>query len=68
MITKQIIHNLPIKPDDIRKRIGLGDIVSVVAIPIAKKLKLSCFDNQTNKLKPDSACNKRKEKLNAIFK
>ena len=43
---------------------GLGDIVERIAKPIAKALGLPCLDEQ-NKLRPESPCAKRRNRLNA---
>lgn len=43
---------------------GLGDIVEMIAKPIAKALRLSCLD-EANKLRPASPCAKRRNRLNA---
>jgi hypothetical protein len=43
---------------------GLGDVVHMVAKPIAKVLGLSCIDKMTGGLKPQSPCAKRREMLN----
>ena len=43
---------------------GLGDLVSLIATPIAKSLSLPCIDKDTGKLKPKSKCAERREKLN----
>lgn len=47
-----------------RSRLGLGDVVSKVATPIASTLKMSCIDETTKQLKPDSPCARRKKSLN----
>lgn len=46
---------------------GLGDIVGTIATPIARFLKLSCIDPNTNQLRPESPCAKRKKALNDIM-
>ena len=46
-----------------RKR-GLGDVISSVATPIAATLGLPCVDPTTQKLRPESGCAKRKAALN----
>ncbi len=43
---------------------GLGDLIHKIAAPIAKVLKLSCIDKATGKLKPQSPCAKRMERMN----
>lgn len=43
---------------------GLGDIVAMVATPIARALKLPCIDPATQNLRPDSPCARRKAWLN----
>jgi hypothetical protein len=45
--------------------IGLGDIVERIAKPIAKALHMKCLD-ENNKLRPESPCAKRRDKLNKI--
>lgn len=47
--------------------LGLGDIVEIVAKPIARALNLPCLDGQGN-LKPGSGCAKRRDYLNRITK
>jgi hypothetical protein len=49
-----------------KKGIGLGDVVSKVATPIARALGMDCIDKKTNELKPDSGCAKRRDALNGI--
>jgi hypothetical protein len=51
---------------DLRHRPGLGDLVSSVATPIARALKLPCIDPATRQLRPESGCAKRKALLNKI--
>lgn len=46
------------------KGIQLGNIVAAGATPIAKILKLNCIDKDTKQLKPESRCQKWKDKLN----
>lgn len=47
------------------KDTGLGDILSSVATPIARVLRLPCVD-RSGKLKPDSRCAKRRDALNRL--
>ncbi len=42
----------------------LGDSISSVATPIARALNLDCIDPQTNDLRPESPCAKRRNALN----
>jgi len=42
---------------------GLGDIVELLAKPIAKALGLPCLDKH-NRLRPESPCAKRRNALN----
>lgn len=44
----------------------LGDAVSAVATPIARALNLGCIDPETNDLRPESPCAKRKALLNNL--
>ena len=44
---------------------GLGDKVEALVKPIAKALKLPCLD-KTGKLRPDSPCAKRRDRLNKL--
>lgn len=48
------------------KTIGLGDLISKVATPIARALGMDCIDKKTNELKPESGCAKRKALANKI--
>lgn len=50
--------------DGVPQSLALGDKLSRVATPIARILKLPCIDKNTGKLKPDSGCAKRRDKLN----
>jgi hypothetical protein len=45
---------------------GLGDIVEVVAKPIARVLGMKCMD-ENGQLKPESKCAQRRNALNRIF-
>ena len=45
---------------------GAGDIVEMLAKPIAKAMKMDCLDDKGS-LKPDSPCGRRKRHLNRIF-
>lgn len=42
----------------------LGDTIATVATPIARALKMDCIDPETNQLRPESPCAKRKQMLN----
>jgi hypothetical protein len=42
----------------------LGDAVANVATPVARTLGLDCIDPETNELRPESPCAKRKAMLN----
>ncbi len=53
-------------PHGIGTRIGLGDVVAIIATPIARALKLPCIDPITKELKPTSKCAERKAALNRI--
>lgn len=44
--------------------VRLGDAIASVATPIARALKLGCIDKETKQLKPESRCQKWKDKLN----
>lgn len=46
------------------KGLLLGDAIASVATPIARVLKLNCIDKETKQLKPESRCQKWKDKLN----
>lgn len=48
------------------KRLGLGDIISSVATPIAAALHLSCVDPATKQLRPESPCARRKADWNKV--
>ncbi len=41
-----------------------GDAIAAIAAPIARALNLPCIDPQTNQLRPDSPCAKRRDALN----
>ncbi len=41
-----------------------GDAIAKVATPIARSLGLPCIDPQTNQLRPESGCGKRRAWLN----
>ncbi len=45
----------------------LGDVVHAVALPVAVALNLGCID-ENKKLRPDSACAKRRALLNGESK
>lgn len=55
------IYRGPVQP---AQRRGLGDMVAMVATPIARALRLPCIDPATGDLRPDSGCAKRKAWLN----
>ncbi len=42
----------------------LGNAISSVATPIARALNLDCIDAETNDLRPESPCAKRRAALN----
>jgi len=46
-------------------KMGLGDIIEILAKPVARALKLSCLDGE-GKLKPESGCAKRRDALNRL--
>lgn len=46
---------------------GAGDLVSKIATPIARTLKMGCIDKTTNDLKPESPCAKRRAALNKLL-
>lgn len=46
--------------------LGLGDMVGTIATPIARGLNMGCIDKETNELRPDSPCAKRKKLLNSL--
>lgn len=43
---------------------GLGDLVHVIALPIARALRLPCVDPVTKKLRPESPCAARRRNWN----
>ncbi len=45
--------------------VGLGDVVEVIAKPVAKAFRLGCIDEK-GKLREDSKCAKRREFLNKL--
>jgi hypothetical protein len=47
-------------------KIGLGDLVSKFATPIARRLRMNCIDQATGLLKPGVPCARRKATLNKI--
>lgn len=47
-----------------RHKMGLGDLVALVATPIARAFRMDCIDPKTNDLRPDSGCAKRRSQLN----
>ena len=49
------------------EKMGLGDIVEMLAKPVARILKMDCLDKD-GKLKPESGCAKRRHALNRIYK
>jgi hypothetical protein len=51
-------------PEPTRPRHGLGDLVAMVATPIARALRLPCIDPATKDLRPGSPCARRKAWLN----
>lgn len=58
---------LSIKRNGIRQPMaGAGDLVEVIAKPIAKALRLPCLDAQ-HQLRPSSPCAKRREALNRLL-
>ncbi len=42
----------------------LGDTIASVATPIARTLNLNCIDPETNQLRPESPCAKKRDFLN----
>jgi len=44
---------------------GLGDVIEGMVKPIARALRLDCLDEQ-GKLKPQSGCAQRRDRLNKI--
>jgi len=48
---------------ELRRRLRLGDKVESVIKPVARALRLKCLDAD-GKLKPDSGCAKRRDRLN----
>jgi hypothetical protein len=53
--------------EKIEEKMGLGDLVEILAKPVARILKLDCLDDQ-GKLKPESGCAKRRDGLNRLTK
>ena len=51
--------------DELTRPHGLGDTVERLVKPIAVAFKLNCLD-EYQRLKPDSGCAKRREKLNRL--
>lgn len=47
---------------------GLGDMVEAAVHPIAVALKFPCVDPATERLRPDSPCARRRDKLNQVGK
>ena len=56
----------PVPPLTSHPGVGLGDLVSPTFTKIARHLKLPCIDPATQELKPESNCQKRKQKMNKI--
>ena len=54
-----IQKNLPTAPAK-----GLGDVVERLAKPVAKALNLPCLDKSTGRLRPESGCAKRRDRMN----
>jgi len=46
-------------------RVGLGDLVEIVAKPFAHAFRMKCLDEKQN-LRADSPCAKKKAKLNRV--
>ena len=44
----------------------LGDMVASIATPIARVLKMDCIDKQTQQLKIESPCAKKRRLLNQL--
>lgn len=51
----------------VKRVTGLGDIVHAVAAPIARALRLPCYDRERQQLRPESPCARRRKKLNEKF-
>jgi hypothetical protein len=49
-----------------RKITGLGDVIHWFALPIARWLRLRCFDKSTGKLKPGAPCARRQAATNSF--
>lgn len=45
---------------------GLGDLIEILAKPVAQVLNLNCLDDK-GQLRPESNCARRKRMLNRIF-
>jgi len=45
---------------------GLGDLIHFFALPIARLLRLRCFDKLTRRLKPASPCAMRRRAANNL--
>lgn len=60
-----IIHKITRNNVEQPVPVGLGDLVEKLAKPIARALRLPCYDKQ-GELQPKSGCAKRKARLNKI--
>lgn len=49
-----------------KKSLGLGDRVEKLAKPIARVVNSKCLDKETDQLKPQSPCAKRRDGLNKV--
>lgn len=62
---RKIVSAPDICPHGIGTRIGLGDVVAMIATPIASALRLDCIDYDGT-LKPKSKCAERRDALNKL--
>lgn len=50
----------------VKGRKGLGDMIAIIATPIARVFRLKCVNKKTGRLRPGSRCDRRKLRLNQI--
>lgn len=60
MIKRRIVRNVPLTPDEQRKRLGLGDAFEMVAQPVAKAADVILGTNLSN----CGGCAQRKDRMN----
>ena len=56
----------PIRFRKLRSLRGLGDLFHLIALPIARRFRLSCIDPKTGRLRPASPCARRQAHWNTL--